>query len=77
MRVEAILGICLALAALAWIVRACVGIRRRQVTAYGRGGFRHTAHGHAAVWAGLVQVGIGLAFFALGLGLVYLGAQPA
>ena len=77
MTIAAATGVLLAALALAWIVRAAIGIRRRQVTLYGRGGFRHTHHGHEAVWAGLMHIGIGLAFFLLGLGLLYVGVVQA
>jgi hypothetical protein len=74
MNTETMLGVILSALALAWIVRTAIGIRRRQVAMYGHGGYRRTHHGHAAVWAGLMHVGFGLAFFLMGLGLVYAGA---
>jgi hypothetical protein len=77
MKMPSIIGALLALLALAWIVRSVIGIRRRQVTLYGRGGFRRTQHGHDAVCAGLLHVGIGLVFFLLGMGLLYVGAARA
>jgi hypothetical protein len=71
---QTMLGALLCLLALGWIVRAAIGIRRRQLTVYGRGGYRRSHHGHAAVWAGIVDIAIGLAFFLMGMGLVYVGS---
>lgn len=70
---ESTIGALLALLAIAWIIRAAIGIRRRRITSFGRGGFRRTHHGREAVWAGMLHVGIGIAFFLLGLSLMYVG----